>query len=77
MSFETRAKVRDKIEYEGGIMEALEYGLTCADMPEGDDELIQAWGKLATVYHELQPLAAAVEKLLDADGDDIPDGPDL
>lgn len=65
--FESRAAVRDKIESEGGIMEALEYGINCADMPEGDDELILAWDKLYDAYRALQPLADAVQKLLDDD----------
>lgn len=63
--FADRQAVRDKIEWEGGIMEALDYGLRTTDMPEGDDELIAAWGKLADGYEALRPLADAVEKLLD------------
>lgn len=65
MSYATREEVRGKIEWEGGIMEALDYGLRVTDMPEGDTELRDAWDKLGTAYHELAPLVDAVERLLD------------
>ena len=66
--FADRAAVRDKIEWEGGLMESLDYGLRAADMPEGDTELIEAWGKLYDAFHSLEPLTAAVQKLLDEGG---------
>jgi hypothetical protein len=67
--FESRAALRDKLEWEGGIIEALDYGIRSTDMPLGDEELNEAWGKLAAAFQALRPLAAAVEKLLDAAGD--------
>ncbi len=70
MSFESRKQVRGKVEWEGGIMEALDYGLNAADMPDGDDELIAAWDKLADAYRVLQPLADAVERLLGDEGEE-------
>lgn len=63
--FENRAAVRDKIDWEGGLTGALDYGLDVHDMPEGDTELCEAWDKLATAYRALAPLTAAVEKLLE------------
>ena len=36
MSFASRDDVTAKIINEGGITDALEYGLTADDMPEGD-----------------------------------------
>ena len=68
--FANRAALRDKLEWEGGIMEALDYGVKSTDMPLGDEELNEAWGKLAAAFQALRPLAAAVEKLLDQPGDD-------
>lgn len=68
--FESRAAVRAKIEWEGGIMEVLDYGITTTDLPEGDTELTEAWDKLATAYHEMTPLVDAVEKLLADPHDD-------
>lgn len=65
--YESRAAVRDKIEWEGGIMEALDYGIKTEDMPEGDTELAEAWEKLRTAWKALEPLTTAVSKLL---GDD-------
>lgn len=73
MSFATRAEVRGKIEWEGGYVGALDYGLRVSDMPEGDTELREAWDKLGTAYHELAPLVDAVEKLLEGHGEDDDD----
>jgi hypothetical protein len=40
--FADRTAVREKVEYEGGIMEALDYGIRSTDMPLGaDDEASQ------------------------------------
>jgi hypothetical protein len=73
MSFATRAEVRDKIEWEGGYVAALDYGLRVSDMPEGDTELRDAWDKLWAAYREMGPFVAAVEKLLDVTGADDED----
>jgi hypothetical protein len=75
--FADRAAVADKIEWEGGIMEALDYGLRTTDMPEGDDELTEAWGKLAAAYRELTPLVDAVGKLLNGARSESVAGDDL
>jgi hypothetical protein len=61
--FETRAAVAGKIEWEGGIMEALDYGIRSGDMP--DDELRDAWDKLEKAHAAMAPLVAFVEDLLD------------
>lgn len=75
--FEDRAAVADKIEWEGGIMEALDYGLRTTDMPEGDDELIEAWDKLVTAYRQLAPFVDAVGKLLNGARTELGSGDDL
>lgn len=75
--FEDRAAVADKIEWEGGIMEALDYGLRTTDMPEGDDELAEAWDKLATAYRELTPLVDVVGKLLNGARTELAAGDEL
>ena len=72
-SFADRKSVRDKIEWEGGVMEAVDYGLRVTDMPEGDTELRDAWDKLVTAYESVRPLAAVVEKLLEGHGGDDDD----
>ncbi len=63
--FTSREDLAAKIEWEGGILEAVDYGITTEMMPEGDAELTEAWNKLATAYHEMAPFADAVEKLLE------------
>src|SRR5690606_4104241 len=54
--YQTREQVAAKVDWEGGIPEALEYGLTVDDMPAGDEELRAAWGRLEAAH---QPFAAA------------------
>jgi hypothetical protein len=71
--FDSRAALAGKIEWEGGLMESLDYGITTDMMPEGDPELTEAWGKLEASFRETARLADAVEKLLpdpDEDGGD-------
>lgn len=72
--FADRAAVAEKVDWEGGITEALEYGIKAADMPEGDAELTAAWQALEDAFTALQPLAAAVGDLLEAARDEAPDG---
>ena len=75
--FEDREALAAKIEWEGGLMEALDYGIKTDDMPEGDTELTEAWAKLEASFRETSRLAHAVEKLIedrplspaDTDGD--------
>jgi len=62
--FTSREHLAAKIEWEGGILEALDYGIRTGDMPEGDTELIEAWGKLEAAWKQLNPLADAVTELL-------------
>jgi hypothetical protein len=62
--FEDRAALAGKIEWEGGLMESLDYGITTEMMPEGDAELTEAWAKLEASYKETAKLAEAVGKLL-------------
>ncbi len=68
--FPSRAALAAKIEWEGGLMEALDYGVKTADMPEGDEALAEAWAALEAAHKALEPLAAAVEALLPEPGDD-------
>jgi len=71
--FKSRAALAGKIEWEGGLMEALDYGIKTEMMPEGDAELIEAWAKLEAAYRAVEPLADAVGKLLPEPGDDDDD----
>ena len=62
--FTSREHLAAKIEWEGGILEALDYGIRTGDMPEGDTELAEAWEKLEAAWKQLNPLADAVTELL-------------
>lgn len=63
--FESRERLVSKIDWEGGLLDAIEYGIRAEDMPEGDDELAKAWKKLEDAYNEVVPHAAQVSALLD------------
>jgi hypothetical protein len=64
--YESRADLLSKIEWEGGVIAALEYGIKTVDMPEGDTELEQAWRKLEDAWNALDPIVDTVEKLVEA-----------
>ena len=68
--FKSRAELAGKIEWEGGLMEALDYGIKTGMMPEGDTELTEAWAKLEASYRETARLAEVVEAMLPEPGDD-------
>jgi hypothetical protein len=63
--FESRERLASKIDWEGGLLDAIDYGIKATDMPEGDDELAKAWKKLEDAYSEVVPHAAQVSALLD------------
>jgi hypothetical protein len=65
--YESRADLADKIDYEGGIFSALDYGIRTEDMPAGDDELTGAWRSLEASFLCTRILADAVSKLLSAE----------
>ncbi len=62
--YESREAVADKIAWEGGNWEALEYGIRAKDMPEGDTELAEAWQKLDEAYAATEAAWSTVEALL-------------
>ena len=63
--FEDRAAVAGKIEHEGTIWDALQWGIRASDMPEGDHELQVRWARLETAFQAASDAWDAVEKLLD------------
>ncbi len=63
--FGSREDLAAKIEWEGGLMEALDYGIKTEMMPEGDAELAEAWAKLEASFRETSKLADAVTELLE------------
>lgn len=57
-----------KIEWEGGIPDALEYGLKSEDCEPG--ELHDAWKNLEVGWNSIQKAMKAVEGILDEIGGD-------
>jgi hypothetical protein len=65
--YKSREDVASKIEWEGGIFEALDYGIKTEHMPKGDNELTEAWRDLSVAYASAAVLANKVQALLDAE----------
>jgi hypothetical protein len=65
--FPDRQALAAKIGWEGGLEESLDYGITAAWMPEGDDELIAAWTALEAAHAALHEPLKAVRDLLPDD----------
>jgi len=65
MKYETRDEVAAKVEWEGSLTEALEYGVTAGEMP--DDELGGAWVAMEHAYIEFSEAAEIVEAILNGD----------
>jgi len=63
--FRNRLELAGKVEWEGGLIEALGYGITADMMPEDDDELTEAWTALKAAYSQVEALARPVEKMLE------------
>lgn len=71
MRFASRAEVASKVEWEGGVAEALDYGLKSEDMPEGDHELEGAWNRMEEAYARFDALREKVWDLLSEPGADL------
>lgn len=67
--YDTRQNLANKIEWEGGIYGALEYGITAGDINQGDTELVEAWTSLEEAYRAFEAAAGAVEALLPDNSD--------
>jgi hypothetical protein len=67
--FGNRWEVASKIDWEGGITEVLDYGVTAEDMPEGDTELAGAWHELDLLWAPLQRQITIVFSMLDSEED--------
>jgi hypothetical protein len=51
-----------KVEWEGGILGALEYGIRHEEID--DPELAALWRRLETIYDQLRPCMRAANRLL-------------
>lgn len=59
----TESAFASKVEWEGGIFEALDYGLKPSDAPKGP--IRDAWARLCQVWQQISPIADEVSRLLD------------
>jgi hypothetical protein len=50
-----------KVEWEGGVVDALEYGLRADMLKDRSSELFKLWRKLDSKWDKLKPSLAAVE----------------
>lgn len=67
MPFDTREDFAAKVEWEGGVFEALDYGLTISDVPDDDTELKEVWGQLETLYKQIAPLIDKVDGFFESE----------
>jgi hypothetical protein len=63
-----------KVEWEGGVTSALDYGLKPADAPEGP--IRDAWTRAYQLWQQLDPIISEINLLLDGveHGDEDEDG---
>jgi hypothetical protein len=66
--FESREALASKIEWEGGVLESVDYGIRVEDMPEGDTELAELWADLVVAYQKADGLATKVHAILEEHG---------
>lgn len=59
----TESAFAGKVEWEGGIFEALDYGLEPSDVVEGP--VREAWTRLYQLWQQIEPIADEVSRLLD------------
>lgn len=63
--FENREELAGKIDWEGGLWSALEYGISAEDMPEGDSDLMEAWAELERHWKAASKAANVIYEMLD------------
>lgn len=66
--FKSREDLAGKIEWEGGILESVDYGIKAEDMPEGDTELAELWAEMAEHYKKASAVADKIGAILEEHG---------
>jgi hypothetical protein len=66
--YATRDDVAAKVQWEGSLTDALEYGVSYDEMP--DDELGGAWVATERAYSEFSKAAEIVEDILNGDANE-------
>jgi hypothetical protein len=72
----TAADFAGKVEWEGGVTSALDYGLKPADAPEGP--IRDAWTRAYQLWEQLDPIIGEINRLLEGveGSDEDEDGED-
>lgn len=63
----TRDDVLGVINWEGGILEAMDYGIKASDLPKDDVDLRYLWERLSRFHVEVNHLSAQIMELLEND----------
>jgi len=58
----TLARLANKVDWEGGILEAIEYGVTREHI--ADPEVAELWGRLEALYSEMTPAIGRLNRLM-------------
>lgn len=66
-----------KVEYEGGPIAALDYGLRSSDLVDEHGPLARAWRRLEIKFRALQPDLSEVDTLLSEAEDAGGNGPEV
>jgi hypothetical protein len=65
--YETLIDLRDKVEWEGGVVETLAYGIKPDDVPK---EIADVWVDAYNLYQELEKYTQQIEDILDKAGEE-------
>jgi len=60
----TPMDLADKVEWEGGVLAAIVYGIGPDDLDDSNPDLKSAWIALCKAHKEFAPLVEAVEEQL-------------
>jgi len=55
-----RRLLAHKVDWEGGVLGALQYGVTCDDI--ADAALARRWAKIERLHKQLMPLVSDLER---------------
>ena len=65
--YQTLEDLAAKIDWEGGIAEAVAYGIKHTDIPDGHPDLAAAWARLEDVHAEMECLCDEIHPMIYAE----------